>query len=136
MNNSLNLELLTKSVVVWAGILVIAMANGIVRELILVPALGQLSGFIISGLTLSALIVYSAYLALPWLGTRNRSALVVIGLSWLVLTLVFEFSFGLLQGKSLSTLLYSYRFKSGNIWPVVLLITVAAPLIAAKIRRW
>jgi hypothetical protein len=52
-----------------------------------------------------------------------------IGLGWLALTLIFEFSFGLWQGKSLQVLLEAYTFKDGNIWPVILVVTVLAPYL-------
>ena len=53
----------------------------------------------------------------------------------MVLTLVFEFTCGRsLQHKSWPELLKAYTFKGGNIWPVVLIIIVLAPFIAAKLR--
>ena len=46
-----------------------------------------------------------------------------------------EFSFGhFIQGKPWPQLLEAYTFKDGNIWPIVLLVTVMAPYIAAKMR--
>lgn len=57
-----------------------------------------------------------------------------IGFCWLILTLAFEFSFGLWQGKSWQVLVEAYAFKEGNIWPVVLLVTVLAPYLAARLR--
>jgi hypothetical protein len=54
---------------------------------------------------------------------------------WLVLTLAFEFAFGrLLQHKPWPELLEAYTLKGGNIWPVVLIIIVLAPFIAARLR--
>lgn len=125
-----------KSLIVWLGILVLAIANGALREAILSPKLGQMSGIVVSGVLLSILIVAIAYLALPWLGVKGPRQLVAIGLVWLVLTLIFEFSFGIIQGKSLAVLLEAYTFKDGNIWPLVLLVTTAAPYIAAKLKGW
>lgn len=119
----------------WAGILLLAVVNGAFREIVLNPQLGQLSGFIISGIILSFLVVYVAYLTFPWLAIKKQRTLFFVGLGWLVLTLVFEFSAGLLQGKSFSMLCEAYRFKDGNIWPVVLAVTTAAPYLADKLRN-
>jgi hypothetical protein len=129
-------RLVARAVAVWVGILVLAVANGALREGVLVPVFGKAPGLVISGLILSSLILVVAYVSLPWLGTRQPKKFVGIGLGWLALTLVFEFSFGLLQGKSWPVLLEAYTFRGGNIWLVVLLVTTCAPYIAAKIRGW
>jgi hypothetical protein len=47
---------------------------------------------------------------------------------------VFEFSFGLGQGKSWPVMLEPYTFEGGNIWPVVLAVTALAPYLAARLR--
>jgi hypothetical protein len=39
-----------------------------------------------------------------------------------------------LLGKSWHTMLQAYTFTNGNIWPLVLLVTGAAPYMAAKFR--
>ena len=126
--------LTVKALAVWLVILVCAVANGALREAILIPHLGNSIGLLLSGLLLSALILTITYFALPWFGITRLSQLVGMGLGWLVLALVFEVSFGRFQGKSWSILLEAYTFKDGNIWPVVLLITAAAPYIAGWLR--
>lgn len=130
----MTLRMMIKALVMWTGILVLAVANGIFREAILIAVFGLPGGLILSGLLLSLFIVGVTYLALPWMAIRKAKQLVAIGFVWLGLTLVFEFSFGLLQGKPLSVLLDAYTFKDGNIWPVVLIVTAAAPYLAAKLR--
>lgn len=125
-----------KALAIWAGIVVLAVLNGTFREAVLVPNLGSATGLVLSGVLLSALIVSIAWLSLPWLDVRRPAALLAIGFGWLVLTLVFEFSFGLGQGKSWTIMLEAYTFKGGNIWPIVLVVTALAPCLAAKIRNW
>lgn len=126
-----------KALVIWLGILVLAILNGGVREAVLVPLLGRTPGYLLSGISLAALIVAAAYLALPWLRPLSASRYVAIGLGWLLLTLGFEFSFGhVVLGKPWSELLAAYRFEGGNIWPLVLLITGAAPYLVARLRGW
>lgn len=129
-------EVSLKSLVVWAGILVLTMLNGALREAVLIPKLGTATGLVLSGLLLSALIIAVSYAALPWLDTRQLVQLLAVGLGWFALTLVFEFSFGLWQGTSWPALLEAYTFKDGNIWSLVLLITAFAPYIAAELRGW
>ncbi|MEQ9547444.1 MAG: hypothetical protein RIK85_15685 [Marinobacter sp.] len=59
----------------------------------------------------------------------------LVGFGWLALTLAFEFSFGLAQGKSWPVMLEAYTFRDGNLWPIVLVVTACAPFIAARVRR-
>lgn len=125
-----------KWLAVWAVILALAIPNGALREAVLVPRLGTTTGFGLSGLLLSSLIIVVSYVALPWLDAHRLGQLLAIGLGWVALTLVFEFSFGLWQGKSWPALLQAYTFKDGNIWPLVLLVTALSPYIAAKLRGW
>ncbi|SMP65262.1 hypothetical protein SAMN06295888_11265 [Desulfonatronum zhilinae] len=123
-----------KALTIWTGILVLAVANGILRESVLIPGLGTPAALVLSGLLLSALIIGVAYISLPWLQISRPVQFWLVGFGWLALTLVFEFSFGIWQGKSWPVLLEAYTFKGGNIWPVVLAITALAPYLAAKLR--
>ena len=125
-----------KALAIWVGILMFAVLNGVLRETILIPQLGTATSLILSGVLLSVIILVIAYFSLPWLSARRLAELAVIGLGWLALTIVFEFSFGLLQGKSWQVLLEAYMFKGGNIWPAVLVILALAPWLAAKFRGW
>ena len=129
-------EVAAKALAIWVVILVLAVINGTLREAVLIPKLGNTSGLILSGVLLSLLILAATYLLLPWLGIRRSSQLVLVGLCWLALTLVFEFSFGLLRGKALPEILGAYTFKGGNIWSVVLVVTAVAPWLAARLRGW
>ncbi|MCT0245613.1 MULTISPECIES: hypothetical protein [unclassified Synechococcus] len=126
-----------KAFAVWLGILVLAIANGALREAVIIPAIGKSSGLIISGILLSGLLLTVTYYAMSWLGRAPAVSYAVIGFGWLCLTLLFEFIFGsIFQGKSWPELLEAYTFKGGNIWPIVLLVTALAPYVAARIRGW
>lgn len=130
------IEVALKALVIWAGIVVLAVANGALRESVLIPRFGTRAALVLSGLVLSALIIGVTYLSLPWLQVDRPVQLWLVGVGWLALTLVFEFSFGLWQGKSWAELLEAYSFKDGNIWLVVLAVTALAPYIAALLRGW
>lgn len=124
-----------KALIIWFCILALAITNGLLREAVFLSAFGTPAALVVSGLLLSALIVGVAWVSLPWLRLRSSVQLWLVGLEWLALTLVFEFSFGLAQGKSWQVMLDAYTFKDGNIWPLVLVVTACAPFIAAKLSR-
>jgi hypothetical protein len=136
MRNRKMIVLTLKAIAIWWGILVLAIANGVLREAALVPLLGKAAGLITSGISLSALIIAVAYFSLPWFGRKSFVVFIGVGLGWLALTLLFETSFARFQGKSWTEILDSYRFHGGNIWPLVLLVTGCAPCLAAKLRSW
>lgn len=125
----------TKAAVVWLGILVLAVLNGTARESLLVPALGRTPALVASGLLLSALILLVAFAAIGWLQPVTVGAAWQLGALWLVLTLAFEFGFGaLVQHKSWAEMLQAYAFRDGNVWPLVLLVTALAPVLAWRLR--
>jgi hypothetical protein len=110
-------------------ILVCAILNGALREGVLIPWMGAQAGLIASGVILCSVILAVAFFLLP----RSSAAQALgIGALWLALTLAFEFGFGMIQGKSWSEILAAYTFRDGNLWPLVLLVTLLAPLLASR----
>ena len=127
--------LLLKSLVAWGLILCLAVANGALREAILIPSLGRSSGLVLSGVLLCLCVaaVACAFVRIKPDTTVTQS--ILVGALWLCLTLVFEFSFGrYFQHKSWSELLAAYTFKDGNLWLIVLLVTLIAPYVATLVQ--
>ena len=125
-----------RALALWLFILVLAVANGGLREAVLVHAFSRPAAFTLSGLLLIACIFAATALFTPWLGRISPLGYVLIGLLWVALTLVFEFSFGVLvRGESISSLLEAYKFKDGNLWPLVLVAVAIAPLVGAYLRH-
>jgi len=122
-----------KSIAVWLAILVCAVVNGGLREALLIPSLGKPVALVTSGVLLSIVIVVVSVVLVPRLGKLSISQCQYIGLLWLCLTLVFEFGLGrFVQHQSWQQLLEAYAFKDGNIWPLVLVVTFFAPLLAVR----
>ena len=126
---------LFKSLGAWLVILALAVANGALREIVLIPVLGQTTGLVLSGALLSFLV---ALVSFAFVRLSHGITILQgfrVGASWLCLTLAFEFSFGrYVQHKSWSELLDAYAFQDGNIWPVVLLVTLLAPSAAVLLQ--
>ena len=124
-----------KVIALWLLILVFAIANGALREGVLLKLLARSSAFTLSGLLLITCIFLVAVFSIQWLGKLTVTQYLLVGSLWLALTLVFEFGFGLLvRGQALASLLEAYRFKDGNIWAIVLAVVAFAPVIAAIAR--
>jgi hypothetical protein len=127
--------LLAKVFGIWLLILVCAVLNGVLREAVLLPAFGKPVALVSSGVVLSLLIVAVSLVLVPRLGPLSVSHAMYLGVFWLLLTLAFEFGFGLLvQHRSWAELMEAYTFKDGNIWPLVLAVTLFSPAIAVRRR--
>jgi hypothetical protein len=123
-----------KSFAIWLLILLLAVANGALREGLLLRLLPRTPAYTLSGITLIAAVLIAAVVLIGWLGRLSLAQYLLVGAMWLVLTLVFEFSFGLLRGQDPAQVLQAYQFKDGNIWPLVLLAVAIAPATAAWVR--
>jgi hypothetical protein len=124
-----------RAVLVWLGILAAAFANGAVRELWLVPRLGEFAAHAISVSILSAAILIVSWSTIAWLRPDSMTGAWQIGMLWLGMTIAFEFLAGhYLFGAPWSRLRADYDLLHGRIWIVVLITTVAAPAIAARAR--
>jgi hypothetical protein len=127
---------LLRSFFLWLLFIPLAILNGVVRDLLLTPALGDTAGRALSSVTLSALILGVTILFVRRLGINTPTWLLIVGSFWLVLTMMFEFSFFLLvMGHPMDELLREYDLFRGRLWLLVLATTFFAPLIAARIRK-
>ena len=119
----------------WLVILVLAFANGALRELLLLPWIGYPWALVLSGLLLCAGVVLVTWFSLAAMKLKNVAQAFAVGAFWLALTLVFEFGFGrFVQGKPWSELFDAYTFARGNLWPLVLLFILLSPLVIHRLR--
>jgi hypothetical protein len=126
---------LLKACGVWVFLVLLAILNGTVREKVLVPLLGTQWALPLSGISLSVLILVTTLLLLPFLGVLSSSQYWLVGGMWLLLTVLFEFLFGhYVMGDPWTKLLEAYNILKGNLWVLVLLVTAAAPYLAARLR--
>ena len=127
--------MLIRYLAAWLAILVLAVLNGIFREAVLLPNLSRPGAYLVSGSLLAALSVVVAISLGRWMRLKSASQALAIGTLWLGLTLAFEFGFGLVQGHTWPQMLEAYTFRDGNIWPLVLVAVLLAPLIGYRVRR-
>ena len=128
-------NVLGRSTVIWFAILAIAIANGAFRQGFLIPRLGDAVGHVVSTMLLSAAVVAVAFLTISWIRPGGTPGAWGIGAYWLALTLAFEFLAGhYLFGTPWPVLLSDYNVLEGRIWPLVLLTTLVAPAVAARIK--
>jgi hypothetical protein len=120
---------------VWLAILVLAILNGALREAFLLPAWGRPAGLVASGVLLAIVILAVALASARWIAAPSAACAWRVGIAWLLMTLAFEFGFGaLVQRRSLAEMLAAYTFRDGNLWPLVLGVTLLAPVLARRAR--
>jgi hypothetical protein len=102
--------------------------NGVFRELVLVPRLGELAGRQVSSILGVAIVLVLAGVFVARLSDPEGAPLLGTGIFWGALTLAFEFGFGhYVSGLTWAALLADYDVTAGRLWPLVLLAIVAAP---------
>src|SRR5690242_8078333 len=128
-------NLLLRSTVIWLAILVVAIANGAFRQVVLIPRLGDLPGHVISTLALSAAVFLVTWIALGWIHPAAPGELWIVGGYWLLATAAFEFLGGhFLFGRPWEVLLADYRIQDGRIWMLVLVSTFLAPFVMGRLK--
>ena len=121
---------------VWLLILVCAIANGAVRDTLVVPSLGDTIGRGISSLLLAGVVVLVARFTIRWIRPTTEHEARLIGAAWLFSTLAFEFLIGhFVMRTPWAELLIDYNVVRGRIWLLVLLATALAPAWAYEARR-
>lgn len=116
-----------KYLVAWLGMLVMAIANGGLREALLVRWFEPLAAHQWSTLLLLLLFaLYFGWLARRWPIPSAGQAWLIGGL-WLVMTLAFEVGIGLLGGADARALLAAYDLRAGQIWGLVPLWVLVGP---------
>lgn len=123
-----------KSMLIWTGIIPLAILNGGLREAILRPILGDVA-LPISGIILSGMAFLLTYMFIQRLGKNEQSTYIKMGLIWTIATVVFEFALGFATGDTLENMLAAYNMQGGNLWPFVIIFIGSTPWLTAKIKR-
>lgn len=127
---------MTRYVLAWVPMLVIAIANGALRQATFAKVMPELRAHQLSTVIGSVLIgLFIWFVVRTWPPSSSRQAL-HIGLVWLVLTVAFEFFMGLvLAHRPLSQVLNDYNPLAGRVWILFLIWLTLAPWVFFRLRR-
>ena len=128
--------MIQKYIAGWIGLLIIAMMNGVLRDLVYKPFLGDLISHqisVLAGILLFSIFIW--YLSKRWpLSSSSRAWM--IGFLWLSMTVAFEFLFfHYARGVPWSVLLHDYNIVEGRLWILVLVWVTIAPRLMWKWNR-
>lgn len=121
-----------KITLIWICFIPVAIINGGFRDYLLDKYLPENISLAISGIILSGLIFVITMLLLPRIKRLSEKDCVKIGIQWMLLTVVFEFYFGLSSSSTWSELIEAYNPLKGNLWILVLLSTFLSPMWVFK----
>lgn len=119
----------------WLLLAVVMSANGVFRELALVPIVGRTRASVLSatlGISIILAVTRAAYRprTVPAPGGLRQVSPAGVSVSWLGMTVAFEELFGhYVDGKSWTELAANYALWRGQLWPLVLLTVVLAPFV-------
>ncbi|WP_331232620.1 hypothetical protein [Natronorarus salvus] len=114
----------------WMMMAVVAISNGVVRETVLIPRVGEYIGHLVStAILITAILVLSyAYFRKSSIN-YTQTELLLVGVLWVVLTVGLEFLIGHLEGIPVSETLAQYNVFAGYVWILVPLTLLVAPLL-------
>ncbi|SDW13901.1 hypothetical protein [Marinobacter mobilis] len=127
----MTINLFWKASLIWLLIAALAVVNGIFREQVLVPLVGAQLALPTSGVLLALIVLAVTFVSVRWLAGPYWC----VGGQWLVMTLLFEFGFGhWVADKPWPQLMQTFNVCSGDLFVLVLLVTLAAPSLMARLR--
>ena len=125
-----------KYILAWLPMILIAIANGLLRENVLTKFLSELRAHQAS--TATMILFFGIYIwgvTKLWKPESAKQAL-LIGLIWLVMTVIFEFGFGhFIMGHPWSRLFHDYNLMAGRVWILVLIWVTAAPSLFYRLAN-
>ena len=119
----------------WLPIVILGLINATIRQLVYANYVSELAAHQISTLTFGILVGVYAWALSHFLEPLTPGQAIGVGLLWVVLTVVFEFSLGrFVIGDSWSKLLGDYNILEGRVWGLFILWVGLAPYVFFRIR--
>lgn len=121
---------------IWFVFSLLAILNGLCREKFISPYTSEHTGHVISTLTLALVIFITTYYFLSKISIDSDRTLLLIGLTWVILTVAFEFLFGhYITGHSWEKLFADYNILKGRVWVLILITELIAPIACKHFFR-
>lgn len=127
---------LIRYVLAWVPMLMIAAANGAIRQATFAKSMTELHAHQLSTFIGSILIgLFMWFVIRAWPPSSEGQALLV-GIVWLLLTVAFEFFMGLaLARRPMSQVLHDYNLMAGRLWVLFLAWLAIAPWVFFRLLR-
>jgi len=127
--------MIKKSFFIWLAIIPLAFLNGGLREMVINPLIGEKYGQPISGVLLCLFVFVLCWFGISRIGRGTAKTYWIIGLLWMLLTVLFETGFFLLAGETFAELVNAYDITTGNLWSLCVLFIGIVPWLSAKAKK-
>lgn len=124
-----------KYLLFWLPMILIAFANATLREMIFVKYFNEIRSHQLSTITLIIFCAFYNWYIFPRLGIQNKKEAFLIGIIWLLLTVIFEFTLGRITNKSWNDLFQNYNLFAGRIWLLFLICLFIFPYLFYLIKN-
>ena len=129
------MNILIKYALSWIGLVALAIINGVIREKWYGQFMNELAAHQLSTVIGIALFGFFIWILTGVWRIESARQAYLIGASWLILTITFEFLFGhYVMNHPWNKLLHDYNIFKGRVWIFVLIWTAIAPYLFYKIR--
>lgn len=126
---------LIRGLAVWLLIIIAESVQGTLRQIFLAPIVGDFTARRIAFFASALLIFLFAYFFIRWIDAPTIKSLFIVGLTWTILTALFEFGLGIfVMNYSLRRMLEDYDITRGGLMLFGMIFMFFAPYLAAKMR--
>lgn len=130
-------SLTVRALETWFMFMPVAIANGVIRESVYKPVVGELAAH-----QISTVIAVTAFFLVSFFMLRNKvegvgkGKLFFIGALWVAMTIIFEFGFGhYVDKRPWEWLLRDYNIVAGRVWGLFLLAVLATPNLVKLVHE-
>jgi len=117
---------------VWMLIILAESLHGIIRNVFIAPQLGDLRARQLGVPVGSVIVFVIGWLTSRWMGAATRRAQLVVGLYWVVLTVIFEVALGRATGASWDRIFSDYNPARGGFMLLGLAFMALTPMLTAR----
>jgi hypothetical protein len=126
--------LIMRALEVWILISAAEVVHGIARITFLQPLVGDFTARQIAVFTGSLLVIAIAIFFRRWIGAVGVHDCIIVGSTWVLLTVAFEVFLGIvILGLTWERILSDYDIVHGGLMPIGLILMFLAPLIAQRV---
>jgi hypothetical protein len=124
-----------RAVGLWFLLMIAETLHGLWRAKVLAVWIGDSAARDVSVFTGSLVVLLIALACVGWIPARNARTLLLVGLTWAVLTIAYEFVLGrLVFHYSWAEIASDFDLSRGRLLPIGLLLLVFLPVLAARVR--
>lgn len=121
---------------IWIILALSAIIIAIFRNGLLLPPFGEQTAHQVGTLVFLIVQFVIIFVFIKKNNLKERRLLLIIGIFWVIFTIIFEFLFGhYIIGHPWQKLFADYNIFNGRIWILVLINNLSAPFICKKIIK-